>query len=342
MADLIENVADFRIRQLEIAEAEYYEQLITTLDKIENQIASLVNRKLPTQEGKLFELKSAVNFQPEIRKVLEAEYLPWADRVVRKGFSKQAKLIEKAFKRIGNIPVEFQQLTQADLSLIQNLKRQAFSQFKDISNTFTRTLNQKVYQYTLLGNSPVELERELRKSINGIYAKADQREIRKLVDQIKLDDIKYRGLDKRTALAKALKQKIDKNVQILQSQYASDRAGENMKKYSGQLLNDTLSEFDAELNAFKSDQAGLKMVKYFGSIIATTRDHCALVRNGRYDKRKSGLFTIDEVKELWRRKSWSGKKSGDPLIVRGGYNCRHQWSYVNPDWYDDNGELIIE
>ena len=342
MADLIENVADFRIRQIEIAEAEYYEQLITTLDKIENQIASLVNRKLPTQEGKLFELKSAVNFQPEIRKVLEAEYLPWADRVVRKGFSKQAKLIEKAFKRIGNIPVEFQQLTKADLSLIQNLKRQAFSQFKDISNTFTRTLNQKVYQYTLLGNSPVELERELRKSINGIYAKADQREIRKLVDQIKLDDIKYRGLDKRTAVAKALKQKIDKNVQILQSQYASDRAGENMKKYSSQLLNDTLSEFDAELNAFKSDQAGLKMVKYFGSIIATTRDHCALVRNGRYDKRKSGLFTIDEVKALWRRKSWSGKKSGDPLIVRGGYNCRHQWSYVNPDWYDDNGELIIE
>jgi len=115
-----------------------------------------------------------------------------------------------------------------------------------------------------------------------------------------------------------------------------------MKKYSGQLLNDTLREFDAELNYFKSDQAGLKYVKYFGSIISTTREHCALVRNGRYDKRKSGLFTIDEVKELWNSKSWSGKKSGDPLIVRGGYNCRHQWSYVNPDWYDDNGELIIE
>jgi hypothetical protein len=342
MADLIENVADYRIKQIQIAEAEYYEQLINLLDRIERQVANLVNQKLPTDAGKLFNLQSAINFQPEIRKLLDTEYLPWADRVVREGFNKQAKRIEKAFKKIGNIPIEFQQLTQADRTLIQNLKRQSFSQFQDISNTFTRTLNQKVYQYTLLGNSPAELERELRQSINGIYARADQKEINKLVEEIKRDEIKLRALDKRTAVAKALQKKLDKNIQILQSQYASDRTGENMKKYSGQLLNDTLREFDAELNYFKSDQAGLKYVKYFGSIISTTREHCALVRNGRYDKRKSGLFTIDEVKELWNSKSWSGKKSGDPLIVRGGYNCRHQWSYVNPDWYDDNGELIIE
>ena len=61
----------------------------------------------------------------------------------------------------------------------------------------------------------------------------------------------------------------------------------------------------------------------------------------RYDKRKGGLFTIDEVKQLWASRLWSGKKSGNPLVVRGGYNCRHQWSYVNPDWYNKKGELII-
>jgi hypothetical protein len=65
MADLIENVANYRIRQVEIAEAEYYEQLIETLDKIERQVANLVNTKLPTEGNKLFNLKSAVNFQPE-------------------------------------------------------------------------------------------------------------------------------------------------------------------------------------------------------------------------------------------------------------------------------------
>jgi hypothetical protein len=26
------------------------------------------------------------------------------------------------------------------------------------------------------------------------------------------------------------------------------------------------------------------------------------------------------------------------MVVRGGYNCRHQFSYVNPDWYEEDGE----
>lgn len=343
MADIVENFANYRIRAIEVAEAEYYEQLITTLDKIEREVVSLAGRTLPLDnQGKLFQLKSAVAVQPLIRQILEREYLAWSDKVVRQGYTKQAKRIEKAFKTIGNIPVEFQQLTESDLILIQNLKRQSFTQFKDISNTFTRTLSQKVYQYTLLGADPVDLEKELRQTINGIYASADDREINKLVKSIKADDIRLKKMDRRSATAKALRQKLDKNIAILQSKYASDRAGENMKRYAGQLLNDSLRQFDAQLNLAKSKDAGLTFVKYFGSIIQTTRRHCALVRSGSYDKRASGLFTIDEVRKLWASKSWSGKQSGDPLIVRGGYNCRHQWSFVNPDWYDKTGNLIIE
>ena len=114
-----------------------------------------------------------------------------------------------------------------------------------------------------------------------------------------------------------------------------------MKRYAGQILNDSLREFDATLNLAKSNDAGLTHVVYQGSNIATTRDFCRLVRSGAYDKRNGGLFTIDEVRKLWRR-NWKGKKQGDPFIVRGGYNCRHQWSFVNPDWYDRDGNLIIE
>lgn len=343
MADLVENFANYRIRAIEVAEAEYYEQLIKTLDKIEREVVGLVKKNIPLDnEGKLFELRAAIAVQPLIRQVLEKEYLAWSDTVVRQGYNKQAKRIEKAFKTIGNIPTEFQQLTESDLILIQNLKRQSFTQFKDISNTFTRTLSQKVYQYTLINADPIDLERELRQTINGIYASADDKEINKLVKSIKEDDIRLRKLDKRTVTGKALRQKLDKNIAILQSKYASDRTGENMKRYAGQLLNDSLRQFDAQLNLAKSKDAGLTFVKYFGSIIPTTRRHCALVRSGSYDKRASGLFTIDEVRKLWRSRSWSGKQSGDPLIVRGGYNCRHQWSYVNPDWYDKAGNLIIE
>ena len=52
--------------------------------------------------------------------------------------------------------------------------------------------------------------------------------------------------------------------------------------------------------------------------------------NGQLNKRKNGLFTIAEIQDIWASRSWSGKKGGNPMIVRGGYNCRHQFSYVNP------------
>jgi len=329
MADIVKDATFYRIKQIEIAEAEYYKSLVATLDRIEREVVSLASR-LPLTDGKLIELQSAIAIRPQIKAILEREYLKWSDTVVRKGFNKQAKRIEKTFKRIGNIPVAFQELTKGDKALIQNLKQQYFTQFKDVSNTFTRRLSEKVYQNTLVGTEFTVLEKELRQTINGIYASSDDPEIQRLVNYI--NDNKF---------DKSKQSQVDKSIQTLQSKFARDRAGENMKRYAGQILNDSLRDFDATLNFNKSKDAGLTFVKYYGDVIPTTRDHCRNLISGVYNKRKSGLFTIDEVNSLWTSRSWKGKKSGNPLVVRGGYNCRHQWSYVNPDWYDSKGELII-
>jgi len=329
MSDIVKDATFYRIKQIELAEAEYYKSLIKTLDRIEREVVSLAAR-LPLTDGKLIELQSAIAIRPRIKFILEREYLKWSDDVVREGFNKQAKRIEKAFKRIGNIPIEFQELTKGDLALVQNLKQQYFTQFKDVSNTFTRKLSEKVYQNTLVGSEFSVLEKELRQTINGIYASSDDPEIQRLVNYI--NDNKF---------DKSKQAEVDKSVQTLQSKFARDRAGENMKRYAGQILNDSLRDFDATLNFNKSQDAGLTFVKYYGDVIPTTRDHCRNMISGIYNKRKSGLFTIEEVNSLWTSRSWKGKKSGNPLVVRGGYNCRHQWSYVNPDWYDSKGELII-
>jgi len=331
MADKVKKATLYRIKQIELAEAEYYKSLIATLDRIEREVVSLASG-LPLTDGKLIELQSAIAIRPQIKAILEREYLKWSDTVVREGFNKQAKRIEKAFKRIGNIPVEFQELTKGDLTLVKNLKQQYFTQFKDVSNTFTRRLSEKVYQNTLVGSEFAVLEKELRQTINGIYASSDDPEITRLITYIN----RNQNSDNTTIQAK-----VDKSVQTLQSKFARDRLGENMKRYAGQILNDSLRDFDATLNFNKSQDAGLTFVKYYGDVIPTTRDHCRNIINGVYNKRKSGLFTVDEVNSLWTSRSWKGKKSGNPLIVRGGYNCRHQWSYVNPDWYDSKGELII-
>ena len=330
MADIVKDATDYRIKQIEIAEEKYYKTLIATLDRIEQEVTALANKDLPQTDGRLIELQAAIAIRPKIKSIIDREYLAWSDTVVREGFTKQAKRIEKAFKRIGNIPVQFQELTKGDLALVQNLKQQFFTQFKDVSNTFTRRLSEKVYQNTLVGNSFTELETELRQTINGIYARSDDAEANRLINFIN-----------NNKFDKSKQSEVDKALQTLQSKFARDRAGENMKRYASQILNDSLRDFDASLNFNKANDAGLTFVKYYGDIIPTTREICRNVLNGVYNKRKSGLFTLDEVKQLWSRQSWSGKKSGNPLIVRGGYNCRHQWSYVNPNWYNSKGELII-
>ena len=331
MSDIVQKSTEYRIKQIELAEAKYYKTLTSTLDRIEREVVSLANRDLPTQDGKLIELQSAVAIRPKIKQIIDKEYLPFADQVVREGFNKQAKRIEKAFKRVGNIPVEFQELTKGDLALVQNLKQQYYTQFKDVSNTFTRRLSEKVYQNTLVGSDFADLEKELRQTINGIYASSDDAEANRLVKFI--ENNKYK---------KSMQSRVDKAVQTLQTKFARDRAGENMKRFAGQILNDSLRDFDATLNFNKSKDAGLTFVKYYGDVIPTTRDICRRLVNGVIkSKRNDGLFTIDEIRRIWSSRSWSGKKSGNPLVVRGGYNCRHQWSYVNPDWYDSSGELII-
>ena len=330
MADIVKDATDYRIKQIEIAEEKYYKTLIATLDRIEQEVTALANKDLPQTDGRLIELQAAIAIRPKIKAIIDREYLAWSDTVVREGFTKQAKRIEKAFKRIGNIPVQFQELTKGDLALVQNLKQQFFTQFKDVSNTFTRRLSEKVYQNTLVGSEFAVLEKELRQTINGIYASADDPEAQKLIDYIN-----------RNKFNKSKQAQVDKNIQLLQSKFARDRAGENMKRYAGQILNDSLRDFDATLNFNKANDAGLTFVKYYGDVIPTTRDFCRNLINGVYNKRSGGLFTIDEIKRLWASRSWSGKKSGNPLVVRGGYNCRHQFSYVNPDWYNKKGELII-
>jgi hypothetical protein len=327
MADIIKDLTNYRIKGIEKAEIEYYKQLTQTLDKIEAQIVSLADRELPRQAGKLIELQSAVAIRPKIKAILDKEYLPFADRVVRKGFGEQAKRVERQFKTIGLIPPEFQELTKGDLALVQNLKKQYYTQFKDVSNNFTRILSDKVYQNTLVGTEFTVLEKELRESINGIYATSSDPAVNRLVDYVKNNRDNP-----------ALASRVDEAVKILQTKYASTRVGENMKRYAGQILNDSLRDFDATLNFSKAKDAGLEYVKYYGDVIPTTRDICRRMVSGSLNRRPNGLFTIDEINEIWASRSWSGKKGGNPMIVRGGYNCRHQFSYVNPDWYEEDGD----
>tara|TARA_R100000664_G_scaffold33733_1_gene51763 strand:- start:1108 stop:2064 length:957 start_codon:yes stop_codon:yes gene_type:complete len=38
---------------------------------------------------------------------------------------------------------------------------------------------------------------------------------------------------------------------------------------------------------------------------------------------------------MWNTRSWGGKSTGDPFIVRGGYRCRHTWIPTDPAWLEE-------
>ena len=135
-----------------------------------------------------------------------------------------------------------------------------------------------------------------------------------------------------------MQSKVEKAVATLQSKFGRDRAGENMKRYAGQLLNDSLRDFDATLNFNKANDAGLTFIKYYGDIIPTTREICRNLVNGVYNKRKGGLFTIDEVRKLWTSRSWWEEVVQTPsnqviysTFMQIDYHNKILYIYIYPD-----------
>ena len=44
MSDIVQKSTEYRIKQIELAEAKYYKTLTSTLDRIEREVVSLANR----------------------------------------------------------------------------------------------------------------------------------------------------------------------------------------------------------------------------------------------------------------------------------------------------------
>lgn len=95
-----------------------------------------------------------------------------------------------------------------------------------------------------------------------------------------------------------------------------------LEKYAGQIANDTLRQYDGELNQQIAVAYQLDGVRYVGSLIADSRPQC--VRWVGKDK----IPNSDLAKEIdWANNNGSGMIPGTTeatfTIYRGGYNCRH-------------------
>ena len=316
MATLLQELQAIRAKAITSLEDKQQELLIKALQQLENKVVETA-LNLPNRNGILFDTRLAIEIRPKLQQAIEELYLTKVQTFIN-DYDKIAANIVATYGKLP-IPAEFKQITEIDLQVIQQLKKISFSQFQNLGNEFVNTLANEVYQSTLTGRPVVEMVQTLRSKINGIYQQSDNKKAQELVDYIANNP---NGAEVNTAVSE------------LQTIYGRDRLGDNLNRYATQIVQDSLMGFDGQFAKFRADQLGLTSYVYYGSIIRDSRDFC--IENA------NKIFTEDEIRQKWADETWQGKAQGDPFVVRGGYNCRHHFQPVNPDWGKINEDGTFE
>ena len=290
--------------------ADQHEQrIIDVLYRLEEDVIREVTR---ATKGKLVSQRLAIQLQPAIRNLVETTFLDEADTIINEEYNKIAKEVLDTFGEMP-IPKKFKSLTEVDLTTLNALKTQSFSGFEDIAERFLKIINDEIYQSTIAGRPFEDMVSNIRAHINGVYQKSNLAEINDLVDFInenKFDATK--------------KTQIEEAVRKLHTQYASDRAGNNLRRYAGQIAHDSVMQFHGQFTVAKAKASGLNHFRYTGTLVRDSRPFCRDMLNK--------TLTEKEIRDIWNNQGWQGKSTGDPFIVRGGYRCRHTWIPTNPDW----------
>lgn len=105
----------------------------------------------------------------------------------------------------------------------------------------------------------------------------------------------------------------------------TEKPGRSLKQQADVLTQDLTMGYYTAIGNQKGDDVGLTLSLYFGDVIVDSRPFC-VARVGR-------TFTEAQIKG-WRNLSWQGKR-GDPVIYRGGWNCRHSYVRIKPEWVTD-------
>lgn len=106
--------------------------------------------------------------------------------------------------------------------------------------------------------------------------------------------------------------------------------GRNLLAEARTLARDSIMQYHQEVNNLVAEEIGIKHFLYVGDIMATTRDFCR--------RRVGRVYTRGQI-DSWTFK-WAGK-SGPAYTHRGGYNCRHHWQGVRPEWLKGKKKLSV-
>ena len=270
---------------------QHQRRLADALQRLEARLASFV-QSAPATEGDLFDVEWALSARSEIRNSIEQEFLTEVQDIL----GDYRAVSDEQFRMLNT----YGAFTRVPPEAISGLQRLSFQGFEALANQQLDTLANGVYQATLTGRGKADFITDLRGSINGIYQASDQEEIRQLVEVAQ------------AATGARQQEAVDR----LHSVYAADRLGNNLRRYASLYATDSLNQYSATLTVTTANEQGIDRFEYYGDLITDSRQFC----RDHVDK----VYTRDQIEKIWKGE-WAGKAPGDPFIVRGGYNCRHQW-----------------
>jgi len=304
-------------RILEKLADQHEERIINVLYKLEDDVVNEITR---ATKGNLVSQRLAIQLQPRLRTIIESTFLNEADLLINDDYNKIAKETLDTFGKMP-IPAKFKNLTDVDLATINALKTQSFSGFEDIAERFLKVINDEVYQSTIAGRPFNDMVSNIKSHINGVYKSSNTREINELVDFV--NENKFDS---------AKKAQVEDAVRKLHTQYASDRAGNNLRRYASQIAHDSVMQFHGQFTVAKAKEAGLNHFTYTGTLVRDSREFCVNMLNK--------TLTEEQIRDMWNTRSWQGKSTGDPFIVRGGYRCRHTWIPTDPAWGEETVDEV--
>lgn len=271
-----------------------FDEFMDSASKVlENRIAQRVLEARTTDE--LLELRVPINDDfEELVSLKVREYIKEFDNIAL-----------DTTKMVGD------EITPLDNRVASELKAQAYQTLDESVKTGRENVNTEIVIGAIAGLTVQAIAQNSRHAISGLFIQVDDLETTRLQNKLKkLRKAKVRKEDEIRATLNSLKKK-----------FAGVTVGSSMNDTVSREMHDKVMDFDAVFIKHRAKQAGLKKFKYSGSLVAESRDFC--IRN------QGKTFTEAEAQRQWSSESWSGKRAGDPFVVRGGHNCRHFWVPVD-------------
>lgn len=197
--------------------------------------------------------------------------------------------------------------TDRDRDVVSQLKQQSYARLDETVKATRENIHTEILMGALAGAAVTDIAQTVRHAISGLMITSNDVEITRLQNQLR----RLRAKEAADQL------EIDKIVSRLKTRFQGVRVGGSLAHVANREMHDLVMDFDGVFIVHRATQAGLDKFRYSGSLVADSRDFC-ISNQGR-------VFTADEAKAHWSSRSWGGKRSGDPFVVRGGYGCRHFW-----------------